>query len=122
MQIILRLRWSSEADMTQPSLKENEQQAHTGLRWEHTQNSISNQPKAQAGHTVTHTPTLPTEPGKAPGPSTGTAADKQMPTTTNKVSSWGTLTLHGKKYFKKREQSYLKLREHILQDYKPIQM
>lgn len=56
--------WSGlSSDTTQPSLNENEQQAHT-------QNPISNQPKAQAGHAVTHTPHCPQSPGKAPEPST----------------------------------------------------
>lgn len=43
------------ADTTQPSFNQHEQPAHSKLKWKHTQNSISNQPKAQAGHMITDT-------------------------------------------------------------------
>lgn len=88
------------AGTTQPSLNEHEQQAHTKLRWEHTQKSISNQPKAQAGHAVTpHCPQ-----SQAPG----TAANKQIPTSTNKVRSWGTPIVHEKKILNEKRMKIFK--------------
>lgn len=75
------------ADTTQSQLNENEQKAHTKLRWEHTQNSISNQSKAQAGHSATLTPHCSQSPGKAPETSTRNSS-LQTNATINKQSEF----------------------------------